>query len=138
MDGRKTIFALDQVLTKMKNRKKTTLPIKYERGFLSKMDGRTTIAQELKSAYAEITDDLGGVDTLSHVKRALAEKFCWLEAILRGVELQIAESDKTEAAELLGRWIQGLNSLTGLAKTLGLKRETRKVDLRSYVEGKRK
>jgi hypothetical protein len=119
----------------MREKKTTTLPTKYERGFLSKLDGRTEIARELRGAFDELTDDLGGADSLSHVRRVLAEKFCWLSAILRGVELQIADGDKKESAELLAKWIQGLNSLTGLARTLGLDRRARKTqDLREYVK----
>lgn len=122
----------------MRTPKTQTLPAKYEKGFLDKIDGRIELARSLKASYAELTDDLGGADGLSHVKRVLAEKFCWLSAILRGIELQIADGDKRESAELLGRWVQGLNSLTGLARTLGLERKTRRVDLKSYVEGKRR
>ncbi len=121
----------------MKHRKQTALPERYSKGVLHKLDGRTELARELHAAYTELTDDLGGADTLSHVKRILAEKFCWLSAILRGIELQIADGNKKESAELLSRWIQALNSLTGLARTLGLERRARKLDLRSYVEGKR-
>lgn len=101
------------------------------------MDGRTEIARELHGAFTELTDDLGGVDALSHVKRVLAEKFCWLSAILRGIELQIADGGKKDSAELLAKWIQGLNSLTGLARTLGLERRARKTqELREYVKVK--
>lgn len=124
----------------MKPRKTTTLPERYSKGFLDKLDGRIEIARELKAAYEEVTADLGGVEVLSHTKRALVERFVWLEAIMRGIERRIAESDDEDAeasGQLLSRWIQGCNSLTGLARTLGLERRTRKLDLKSYVEGKR-
>jgi hypothetical protein len=117
--------------------KTDTLPARYEKGFLSKMDGRIELARELRAAYAELTDDLGGVDSLSHVKRVLAERFVWLTAILRGIELQIADGGKKESADLLAKWIQGLNSLTGLARTLGLERKAKRLDdLQSYVAKK--
>lgn len=121
----------------MRTKKTNTLPTRYEKGFLSRLDGRTEIARELRAAFDEIVADQGGVDGLSHVRRSLVERFCWLEAVLRSLELRIAEADKAETAELLSRWIQGLNSLTGLARTLGLERRARKVDdLRSYVASK--
>lgn len=115
--------------------KQSKLPVKYTKGFLSQLDARMGLAKELYAAYDEITEDLGGSDNLSHIKLVLVERFVWLSAILRGIEKQIAEGNKEEAGELLGRWIQGLNSLCGLSKCLGLKRETRKLDLKSYVDG---
>ena len=112
------------------------LPAKCEPGFLNKLDQRFELARELKAAYTELTDDLGGTDNLSHVKRTLAERFVWLTAILRSVELQIAEAKgEDDGAQLLSRWIQAINSLSGLAKVLGVDRRTRKVDLKTYVEG---
>ena len=123
----------------MRERKQNTLPAKYEKNFLSKLDGRVQIAKELRNAYEEVTRDLGGVDTLSHAKRALAERFVWLEAIMRGIEQRCVElnGDDAEASgQLLSRWIQGCNSLTGLARTLGLDRRARKVDLKTYMEGR--
>ena len=121
----------------MKERKRTTLPNKYEKNFLSKLDGRYELARELKAAYSELTDDLGGSENLSHIKRALCERFVWLEAVMRGIEKQIAEGSEKKAARLLSRWIQAVNSLTGLAKSLGLERRARKVEqLREYVDRK--
>ena len=118
-------------------KKRTQLPAKYEQNFLAKLDGRIELARELKSSYAELTNDMGGVDSLSHVKRVLAERFVWLTAMLRLTELQIAKGNRREAGELLGRWIQGLNSLTGLARSLGMERKTRKVEsLEGYIKSK--
>ena len=80
---------------------------------------------------------MGGVDSLSHTQVALAERFVFLEYILRKLETQIALSPK-KSAGMLSRWIQGLNSLTGLAKTIGLERRARKVEsLETYVKGKK-
>jgi hypothetical protein len=123
----------------MREKKSKTLPIKYSKGFLDKLDGRTELAQQLHAAYTELTDDLGGTDSLSHVKKVLAEKFCWLSAILRGIELQIAEGRRKDSGELLAKWVQGLNALTGLARSLGLERKARKLDdLQSYVRSKKR
>jgi uncharacterized membrane protein YccC len=78
--------------------------------------------------------DQGGIDNLSHVRRSLVERFCWLEAVLRSLELRIAEADKAETADLLAKWIQALNSLVGLGRCIGLERRARKLDdLQSYV-----
>ena len=121
----------------MRAKKSNTLPTRYEKGFLSRLDGRTEIARELRAAFDEIVADQGGIEGLSHVRRSLVERFCWLEAVLRSLELRIAEADKAETAELLSRWIQALNSLVGLGKCIGLERRAKKLDdLRSYVESK--
>jgi hypothetical protein len=119
--------------------KGTTLPERYSKNFLSKLDGRIEIARELKAAYEEVTNDLGGVDTLSHAKRALAERFVWLEAIMRGIERKFVElnGDDAEASgQLLSRWVQAVNSLTGLARTLGLERRARKVERLDQYKGR--
>lgn len=121
----------------MRKKKQSTLPTKYEPGFFAKLDGRTEIARELRATYDDITSDLGGADSLSTVKRTLVEKFCWLSQVMRGVERQIVQSDDSQAADLLAKWVQSLNSLVGLARLLSIERKTRKVDLKSYVEGKR-
>jgi hypothetical protein len=116
--------------------KETTLPTKYEHGFLDRIDGRSQIAKSLRAAYTEILTDIGEPDA-SHIKRSLVERYCWLESILRGIERRFTVAGREEAAELLGRWVQGCNSMLGLAKTLGIDRRARKVEsLRSYVERK--
>jgi hypothetical protein len=89
------------------------------------------IARELRSAYSAIVADLGGEAELSHVKRSLVERFVFLEAVLQGIEHQFAlavqskNTDKGAAKlepELIGRSVQAVNSMQGLAKTLGVER----------------
>jgi hypothetical protein len=114
-------------------RKTTSLPEKFEPGFLAKLDGRTEISRLLHSNYLAIVADLGGESELSHIKLALVERFVFLEAVLCGIESQLAvaraakakndvEAARKVEVELIGRWIQAVNSLTGLAKTLGIER----------------
>lgn len=122
------------------------LPRSYEQGFLNKLDRRTEIARQLKHSYTAIADDLGGEEQLSHVKRSLVERFVFLEAVLQGIERNIAqtrinaveevakdparreelqrEAVKAEA-ELISRWIQAVNSAQGLAKVLGTERRAK-------------
>lgn len=116
-----------------------TLPSIYERGFLKKLDRRTDICRFLRANYYEILNDLGGEENLSTMQLALVEKFCFLAYSLRNLEMQIAEKTQNLEAdyqgELTGRWIQGLNALLGLGKTLGLKRKPKKVEsLATYVK----
>lgn len=110
------------------------IPKKYKVGFLQKMDGRTEACKMLRSSFNEILSDLGGSESLSHVQLCLVERFCFLEFVLRRLEYKIANEPK-QSSKLLARWVQSLNSLVGLGKSIGLERRAKKIDsLQSYVK----
>jgi hypothetical protein len=113
--------------------KSQTLPERYKPGVIREIDRRTELGQRLQAVFDVIVTDAGGPHGLTHTKLALIERFVWLEAMLQGIEREIAA--KPEAAnDLIGKWVQGVNSLTGLAKMIGLERNlSRTVDLRAYV-----
>ena len=122
--------------TKNKHVKLMTLPPRYENGFIEDLDKRTHVFVSLNTAFVEVIADMGGKEGLSHVQVCLAERFVFLKFVLRGIEADIVKNRK-KSAELLGKWIQGLNSLNGLAKTVGLERRARQVvNLKEYVRGK--
>jgi len=109
------------------------LPKKYKVGFLQKMDGRTEACKMLRSSFNEIISDLGGVDNLSHIQICLCERFTFLEFVLRRLEYRIANEPK-QSSKLLARWVQSLNSLVGLGKSIGLERRAKKVpSLEKYI-----
>lgn len=112
------------------------LPAKFEVGFMADMDQRTKVYQVLAGNLAAIRADLGGEDALTHVKAALVERFVFLEAVLQKLEHDIATNANGNTADLLGKWIQGVNSLQGLAQRIGLERRAREAvtDLDSYVK----
>jgi len=126
-----------------RQRKRKRIPSKYQPGFLARMDARCELTQILSSAFDEICVDCGGKESLSHTKLTLIERFVFLEYVLRQWEVRIANNPK-KTASLVSRWVQGLNSLTGLARTIGLERRAKKIEsLESYVleqskNGKRK
>ena len=121
-----------------KNTKPMKLPAKCEAGFLKELDKRSVTFAQLNTAYREVMSDMGGQEGLSHVQVCLAERFCFLEFVLRGIELKIAQNPD-DSTLLLGRWIQGLNSLSGLSKTIGLERRAKKVvNLKEYVAEQKK
>jgi len=105
-----------------KNTKPSTLPAKFRSGFLAEMDKRTELARALRDNYAAIVDDIGGPSEVGHVKASLIERFCWLEAVLQTLEHEMA-TGQIEKSEALGKWIQAVNSLSGLAKVLGVDRK---------------
>jgi len=104
-----------------RNHKPQTLPRRFKAGFLAELDGRTELAKTLRANYEAIVADIGGPVEVGHVKATLIERFCWLEAILQTLEHEMA-SGKIDKSEALGKWIQAVNSLSGLAKVLGVER----------------
>jgi hypothetical protein len=102
--------------------KPQSLPDKFKSGFLEALDGRTDLAKCLRANYDAIVADVGGRDDVGHVKAALVERFVWLEAILQTLEHEMAHG-KIDRGEALGKWIQAVNALSGLAKVLGVDRK---------------
>lgn len=102
------------------------LPGKFQPGFVGELDGRTLLARALRQRFEAIASDLGGVEELSTLKSSLLERLVWLEATLAQIEsgLAVAQDPKL-VNEVLARWIQAVNSFTGIAKTLGLERSSR-------------
>src|SRR5580704_6145333 len=111
--------------------KPASLPKTFEVGFVKRLDQRTELAKRVNKIYRTIIDDLGGIDGLSHTKLTLIERFVWLEAVLQRFEERIARKP-SRTDELIGKWIQGMNSLQGLAKVIGLKKSVKSIDLRTY------
>ena len=107
-----------------KNGKSDTVPERFRQGWLHSLDGRLSLARELRQRYQELTDDLGGADQLSYQRRTLAERAVWLEYHLSRQEQALAEGGEDFNA---GQWVQSCNALVGLLKTLGLDRAARDV-----------
>jgi len=122
------------MISKRNQSKKKAIPEKFKAGFLSTLDGRTELARALRDNYQNIVNDIGGKEDIGHVKSALIERFVWLEATLQTIEQDMA-TGAVERGESVGRWIQAVNSLTGLAKVLGIERRVPKpcIDLKAYV-----
>ena len=95
------------------------LPDKFTKGVLARLDGRTDLKKRLSFTYARVLDDCGGIDALPHTKVALVERFCWLEEFLRQIEGKLADG-APDQADLLGKWVQGVNAMSGLCKLLGM------------------
>lgn len=125
-------------MPRTRKRKQRDVPARFEPGFIARMDGRTRYATFLRDRYDAIVTDLGGADAVGHIKAALVERFVWLEAILQTIEVGIA-NEEVDPDEVVGRWIQAVNALSGLATKLGIERVARDVpNLREYAGGKRR
>jgi hypothetical protein len=105
-----------------------TPPSKFNTGWLSELDGRTAIAQEMRARYAAFTNDLGGVERLSYAQRSLVERALWLEFWLAQQEQALAGGADFD----VGKWVQAANGLQGILSKLGLDRQAK--DLPSLNE----
>lgn len=102
--------------------KQNAMPENFSVGFLQTLDGRGEVSKALRANYESIVADIGGAGEIGHVKAALIERFVWLEGILQTLEHEMA-TGKVAKTEAVGRWIQAVNSLSGLAKVLGVERK---------------
>lgn len=112
--------------------KKTALPDRYDALWIERLDGRTRLAQSVRDRYAALTADLGGDDALSYQQRSLAKRALWIEASIESQEAALSRGEDVDA----GRMTQQVNTLIGLYKTLGLKRQAREVSLTDYIKAR--
>lgn len=111
-------------VVRRRKRKRTDLPGKFEPGFIAETNNSTLLYKQLRRAFDEIVEDLGGESDLSHLKATLIERTVFLEAMLTKIEHDLA-TDPEAADRLLSRWTQAFNALVGAAKTLGIERRIR-------------
>lgn len=112
-------------------------PAKFERGFLDRLDGRSSVAQIIREQWLQMTDDLGGAETLSLGQTMLIERALWMNYWLRLEEQKLAEGAAFDA----GKVAAVTNTLQGVIAKLGLKRVKKDVPtLNEYLQstGKQK
>jgi hypothetical protein len=106
------------------------IPPEYAPGWMSQLDGRLAIAKDVRSRATALTNDLGGLDSLSYQQRSLVERAIWLEFWLTQQERALAEGKDFQ----VNAWVQASNALLGLYRHLGLKRVAKSVqDLHQYM-----
>lgn len=91
---------------------------RYERNFLTRLDGRGKVARELQARMSAMMTDLGGEDNLSYSQKSLVERGVYLEALIQGREQALAVGEPVN----LSHHIYTVNALIGIYKTLGLRR----------------
>lgn len=117
--------------------KALTPPKDFTPGFLADMDARTAVFRALRTAQRAIIDDCGGEANLTHVKRAMIDRFIFLEALMQNIEARIVTTPEA-ADDLIGKYLMSNNSLQGLGRLIGLKRELKRVgDLSDYIDAAR-
>ena len=121
----------------MENGTKTTdsgpVPERFRAGWLDALDGRLSLARDLRQRFDEVCADLGGKDRLSYMQRSLVERGLWLEFWLANQERELAKNEPFD----VGKWVQAANSLQGIYSKLGLQRQARDVpDLQDWLKRK--
>ena len=107
----------------------TEVPESYQEDFLAGMDRRSRVARVLRQRLVELQTDLGGADSISYARRSLCKRAVHIEAVIEAKEEALARGDEVD----LGPYVQAVNSLIGLYKTLGLERCARDVSLGEYL-----
>jgi len=98
-----------------------------------RIDGRFLLPRVAKQRYAEICADLGGYDTLSHAQRSIIRRAINLEMWIESVEAQLQRGKQIN--DLVGLLAQSINTLLGIYRTLGIRRQPRDIpDLKTYLE----
>lgn len=97
------------------------LPERFQPGIIRRMDGREKLTARLSATFNSVVQDAGGIDTLPYAKLCLAERFAFLQEFLQQIEAELV-TDPVGKEAMLGRWTQAVNSMTGLAKVLGMPR----------------
>lgn len=106
-------------------------PDKFAPQWLSALDGRTAIAQEMRRRFDEVSADLGG--DLSYLTRSLVSRYLWQEFWIQTQEEALARGQEID----IGRYTQAVNAASGLAAKLGLERRQRDVpSLSDYLAAK--
>ena len=110
--------------------KKQPVPERFRAGWLDALDGRLSLARDLRQRFDEVCSDLGGADSLSYMQRSLVERGLWLEYWLATQESELSKGQDFD----VGKWVQAANSLQGIYSKLGLARQARDVpSLQEYL-----
>ena len=113
--------------------KSKAIPERFRAGWLDQLDGRLSLARDLRERFDEVCSDLGGRDRLSYMQRSLVERALWLEYWLSNQERELSKGEAFDVS----RWVQAANSLQGIYSKLGLHRQAREApDLHEWMKRK--
>ena len=127
-----TNTACIRTIAMAKTTKKLEIPVEFTRGWLSRLDGRLSVAKELRERVAAIEADLGGADQLSYATRSLIARVVFIEAHVQRCEALLAEGKVID----IDNWLSLVAALKNLYQAIGLKRQARQVaDGRQILQG---
>lgn len=96
--------------------KMSILDEQFKVGFLAGLDGRSKVKKELETRWEAV---IGCLEKDNEIVRGLAARFVFLWTICEALECKML-SDPELLDKLFGRWTQAINTLSGLARTLGV------------------
>ena len=112
------------------SRNKSKLPRRFRRDFLMDLKGSERLALTLTADLRAIESDKGGVEEMSYAEQTLAQRAVWLAEVLRSHERRVAAGQPVE----LGMYVRGIQVLTNLHKTLGIRRRPKAAEgLHEYM-----
>ena len=107
--------------------KAAKVPKTFTPRFIEDVDGRYAAAKELRNRYLALKADTGSESTQRDL---LCRRAVFLSVLLETQECEAVETGKLDT----GSYVQAVNSLQGLLKTLGLEKKVQQVgDLKSYL-----
>lgn len=115
-----------------KSSKPSKVAAKYSEDFLGSMDRRCSAAIKLNTRLQLLTDDLGGLESLSYQQISLAKRAVFVEQHLEHLETALASGEDVSPSILH----QAVNTLTGLYRTLGIHRKRREQSIKEYIAAK--
>lgn len=107
------------------------LPAKFVPRFWKHCDMRLAAVRAVRSRYRTLHEACGGAE--SPQRDQLVQRAVFLSVMIETMEVEAAENGKLDS----GSYVQSLNALVGLLRTLGLERRVKNVtDLNRYLAEK--
>lgn len=119
-------------MPKGKGTKPRTVARRFRPSFLSDLDGRYPVVRGLKYRYGCYLSDLGGTANLSTMEQTIVKRIVHLEHLVEQKESAIIRGTATDITE----YIASVNCLSGLLNRIGLKRRSKQISLRDYLNAK--
>ena len=107
-----------------------SLPTRFTPKFWADADNRVALVRAVKEKVNQLKTD-SNAD--SYQKQVLCERAVFLIAVLETAEVNAVDGGKPLD---LGGYVQGVNSLMGVLRMLGLERRAKQIGLSQYVEAR--
>ena len=112
-----------------KGSKPTELAERFDERFMSELDGRVRVAKSLRERLNSLVSDLGGLDGLSYQELSLCKRAIHIERLIEKDELSMAHGGVVDRFAT----IAAINTLTSLFSKIGLKRRSKILNLKDYL-----
>src|SRR5688572_14718116 len=121
----------DAIKPSRKDNKQVSLPLKFTARLLDDCDARLAVIKNIRSRYHILSEACGGNE--SPQRDLLAKRIAFLAILIESAEVTAAEEGYIDQ----GVYVQSVNALTGLLKTVGLDKRIKSAkDLSAYLAEK--